>query len=136
VSTQLVLSPTFPPPQCHLYSNWCHHTVAPYHVSLPLNQDELVASALSFGNTSSRRLTSWAETEALNPHHHSRPLSPDRLTLTLHYYKKIIPTLVTLTTTQLCLYFISSIARALRHRSSTHHHRSLSPLSHSHHHST
>jgi hypothetical protein len=38
-----------------------------------LNQDELVASASSPGNASSHHLPSQAKTEALNPHHHSRP---------------------------------------------------------------
>jgi hypothetical protein len=35
----------------------------------------------------------------LNPHHHHWPAYPDHLTLTLHYYKKFISTLITLHTT-------------------------------------
>jgi hypothetical protein len=45
---------------------------------------------------------------------------PDRLTPTLHYYKKIILILTTLSVTQLRLHFISFLARASRHWSSTH----------------
>jgi hypothetical protein len=44
------------------------------------------------------------------------------LTSTLHFYKKIISTLVTLPITQSRLYFASSLVRAPRHRSSTCHH--------------
>jgi hypothetical protein len=47
--------------------------------------------------------------------------------------KKIILSLTTLPNTQLRLYFASSLAGAPSHRSSTRHHRSLSPLSHTHH---
>jgi hypothetical protein len=106
------------------------------HASLPLNQDELTASALSSGNASSHHLLSRAETEPLNLHHHSRSPSQDRLTPTLHYYKKIISTVVTLPTTQSHLHFASSLARASHHQNSTQHRLSLSPLSHTHHPST
>jgi hypothetical protein len=108
------------------------HTVAQCHIFFLLSQDELADSASSFGNTSPRRLPSQPETEALNLHHHSRPPSLHHLTPTLHYYKKIISILVTLPTTQSHFHFISSIARAPHHRSSTHHRRSLLPLSHVH----
>jgi hypothetical protein len=42
------------------------------------------------------------------------------LTPTLHYYKKVISTLVTHLITQPYLYFASSLVRAPRHQSSTH----------------
>jgi hypothetical protein len=47
--------------------------------------------------------------------------------------KKIISTLITLTTTQSCLHFVFSLTKALRHWSSTHCRRSLSSLSHAYH---
>jgi hypothetical protein len=58
------------------------------------------------------------------------PPFPDRLTLTLHCNKKIISILITLFITQTRLYFVFSLARALRHQSSTRRCHSLSPLSH------
>jgi hypothetical protein len=138
-SSKICFSPTgvvssLFPPRCHLSSGRRHHAVMLCHASFPLSQDELADSALSSGNALSRRPPpSRDETEALNPHHHLRPLSLDRPILTLHYYKKIISILITLHTTQSCLYFISSLARAPRHRSSTCHCCSLSPLLHVHH---
>jgi hypothetical protein len=51
----------------------------------------------------------------LNLHFRHWPPSPDHPISTIHYYKKIISTLVTLSTTQLCLYFASSLARAPRY---------------------
>jgi hypothetical protein len=51
----------------------------------------------------------------------------DRPTSTLHCYKKIISTLVTLPTTQSHLHFVSSLARAPRHRSSTRYHTPIIP---------
>jgi hypothetical protein len=96
-----------------------HHTTALSHTSLPLSQVELAASTSSFGNALSHRLPSRAETKALNSHHRRRLPSLDRPTPTLHYYKMIISTLVTLITTQLRLHSTSSLARAPRHRSST-----------------
>jgi hypothetical protein len=89
------------------------------NASFSWSQDEFTASALSFDNTSSHRLTSRAETETLNPHHHHRPLSLNRSTPTLYYYKKVISTLITLLITQLRLYFTSSLDRASCHRTST-----------------
>jgi hypothetical protein len=71
--------------------------------------------------------------EALNPHHRRTLPFPDRPTLTLYCYKKTISTLVTLSTTQQCLHFVSSLARAPHHRSSTHHRHFLSSLSRAHH---
>jgi hypothetical protein len=85
-----------------------------------------------FSQRLSHRLPSQAETEALNPHRHRRLPSPDRLTPTLHCYKKIISSLATLPTTQLHLYFASFLARALCHQSSTRCCHSLSPLSYTH----
>jgi hypothetical protein len=98
----------------------------------PLNQDEFAASVLSFGNASSSHLTSQAETKALNPHHHSWSPSSDRPTPTLHCYKKIISTMITLPTTQSHLYFASSLTRAPHHQSSTRRCHSLLSLSHAH----
>jgi hypothetical protein len=99
---------------------------------LTLEPRQLDATASSFDNDLSHRLPSWAETKALNLHHHCRPPSPDSPTPTLHCYKNVISTLATLPTTQPRLHFASSLVRAPRHRSSTHHRRSLSPLSHAH----
>jgi hypothetical protein len=56
----------------------------------------------------------------------------DRITPTLHCYKKTILILVTLSITQLRLHFTSSLAKAPCHRSSTYCRLSLSPLSHAH----
>jgi hypothetical protein len=77
-------------PRCHHSSSQHCHVPAPCHTSFPLNQDELAISTLSSGNASSRRLPSWAETEILHPHHHSRPPFRDRLIFILHCYKNII----------------------------------------------
>jgi hypothetical protein len=117
----------------HLSSVWHYHATAPCHASFPWSQDELAASALSFGNTSSRRLPFRAETKALNAHHNRQAPFADSLTPTLHCYKNIISTLATLLTTQSRLHFASSITRAPCHRSSTHSNHSLSSPSHAHH---
>jgi hypothetical protein len=53
-----------------------------------------------FDNILSCRIPSRTETEALNPHHHRKLPSPDHPTLTLHYYKKIISILITLSITE------------------------------------
>jgi hypothetical protein len=108
----------------------CRRTMSHF---FPVEQDEFVASASSSNNALSHRLSSQAEIKVLNLHHRRRLLSSDRSTPTLHCYKKIISTLTTLSTNQLCLHFVSSLARAPRHRSSTRRHRSLSLMSHAHH---
>jgi hypothetical protein len=118
--------------RCRLSSDRRHHTVTPDHASFPLRQDELTASTSSSSNALSRCLPSRAKIEALNSHYHCRLPSSDRPTLTLHYYKKIILTLTTLPTTQPRLHFASSLVRAPRHQSSTHHHHFLSTSSHAH----
>jgi hypothetical protein len=64
-------------------------------------------SASSFGNVLSRRLPSRAETESLNPHHRCRPPSLDSPPPALCCYKKAIPALATLPTTQLRLHLAS-----------------------------
>jgi hypothetical protein len=79
------------------------------HVTLP-SHGEVAVSASSFGNALIHRLPSRAETEALNPHHRRRSPSPYRPIPTLHCYKKIISTLVTLLITQPRLHFVSSLA--------------------------
>jgi hypothetical protein len=114
---------------CRLSSVWCRHTATPCHASFTWSQHELAASASSFSNASSRHLSSRAETEALNPYHRPRPSSPDRLTPTLHCYKRVITTLTSLLTTQTRLHFASLLARAIHHQSSTRRCRSLSPPS-------
>jgi hypothetical protein len=121
------------PPRCRLSSVRHHHTTALCHASFAFRQDELAASTSTYDSALSRRLPSWVKTEALNQHHRRRLSSPDHQTPTLHCYKNIISTLVTPSTTQSRLHFTSSLARAPRHRSSTHCHHSLSPLSHAHH---
>jgi hypothetical protein len=65
------------------------------------------------------------QTEALNPHHRRWPPSPDRPTPTLHCYKNVISTLVTLPATQPCLHFASSVVKVPCQRSSTCHYHSL-----------
>jgi hypothetical protein len=85
-----------------------------------------------FGNALSCCLPSWVETEALYLHDWRRLTSLNCLTPTLHCYKKIISTLITLPTTQSRLHFTSFLARALHHRSSFCCHHFLSPLSHTH----
>jgi hypothetical protein len=77
-------------------------------------------------------VSSRVETEALNLHHRRRPPSSDRSTPTLHSYKNVISTLVTLSTTQARLHFASSLARASHHWSSTRHRHSLLLSSHAH----
>jgi hypothetical protein len=137
LSSRICISPTvvvssISPPRCHLSSGRRRHAPVPCHASFPSSQDELDISNSSFGNVSSCRLTSQAETEALNPYHHHRLPSSNRPTSTIHCYKKIISTLITLLTTQSCLQFTSFLTRAPHHRSITHHRCSLSPLSHAH----
>jgi hypothetical protein len=120
------------PPRCRLSSGRCCYTAALCHASFTWSQDELTASTSSSGNTLSYRLTSRGKTEALNPHHRRRPPSLDHPTTTLHYYKNVISSLVTLLTTQLRLHFTSSLVGAPHHRSSTRRRCSLSLLSHAH----
>jgi hypothetical protein len=132
VSPTGIVSSLSPRRGCIFFGRCCH-TAAPCHTSFPWSQDELVASASSSGNASFHRLSSRVETEALNLHHHHRPASLDRLTFTLHYYKKVISTLATLSITQPCLHFASSLARAPHDRSSTCHHRYLSLSAHAQH---
>jgi hypothetical protein len=132
VSPTDVVSSLFPP-RCRLSSDWRRYYTTPWHASFLLNQNKLVASASSSSNASTCHIPSQAKTEAMNPHHHSSPPSPDRPTHTLHYYHlnrghsphhSIVPL------------FYLSIARAPRHRSFTRYRHSFSPLSHAHHTST
>jgi hypothetical protein len=118
------------PPRYCLSFGQRHHIIVLCHASFPLSQDELAASASSFGNALSCRLPSRTKIEALNLHHRRRLHFSDHRTPTIHCYKKIISILVTLPTTQPHLHFASFLARAPRHRSFTRRHRSLSPLSH------
>jgi hypothetical protein len=120
------------PPRCRRFFDRRRYTITPCHASFSLSQDKLTASASSSDNASSHRLPSRVKTEVLNPHHCCRLPTPGRPTLTLYCYKKIISTLVTLPTTQLCLHFVPSLARVPRHQSSTSHRRSLSPMYHIH----
>jgi hypothetical protein len=104
VLAQLVYLLSFPslvPPLLQLTSS--HRRIVSRFLLMESRQT--LASASSSGNASSCCLSSQAKTEVLNPHHHHRPPSPDRLTLTLHCYKKVISNLVTLPTTQPRLYF-------------------------------
>jgi hypothetical protein len=120
------------PPRCRLSSDRRRHTATPCHASFPWIQNELYASTSSFSNALFHRPPSRTETEALNPYHRYRSLSPDSPTPTLHSYKKDISTLVTLPTTQLLLHFTSSLARTPRHWNSMCHRHSLSLPSHAH----
>jgi hypothetical protein len=132
VSPTDVVSSLFPP-RYRLSFSRRRHAAASCHAFFPLSQGKLATSVSSFGNILSRCLPSRVETEALNLHHRCRLPSLDRSTPTLHYYKNIISTLATLSTTQLHFYFASSLARALSHWSFTHRHCFLSLLSHAHH---
>jgi hypothetical protein len=71
----------------------------PCHTYFPWSQDELDAFVSFFGNASSHCLLSGAKTEALNPHHCCRSSSLDSPAFTIHCYKKVISTLITLLTT-------------------------------------
>jgi hypothetical protein len=132
-SAQLTSSHPFPLPGGTLSSGRRRHTAALCHAFFSLSQDELAASASSSDTALSRCLPSRVEIEALNSDHCHMLPSLNRLTFTLHCYKKIISTLVTRPTTQTHIHFASFLTRALRHRSSNHRHHSISPLSHVHH---
>jgi hypothetical protein len=138
MSTQLALSPPFYLPSVSISSDRHRHAVAPCHASFPLTQDELTASALSFDNASSRRFTLSSQNRSIEIILTARrqPPFPDLPTHTLHCYKKVISTLVTLPTTQPHLYFASSLFIAPYNWSSTHRCHFLSPSSHVHHPST
>jgi hypothetical protein len=136
-SSKIHVSPTsivssLSSPWCRLSSVRCRHAATPYHASFPWSQDDLAASASSSSNTLSRCLPPQTETKALNPHQRRRPPSPNHPILILHCYKNVILTLTTILITQSHLYFTSSLARAPSHWSPTHHHRSISSLSHTH----
>jgi hypothetical protein len=107
VSIQLASSPPFSLPGSA--SPPTDVVIPQRHVTLP-SHGELAVSASSFGNALFHRLSSRAETEALNPHHRRQSPSPYRPISTLHCYKKIISTLVTLFITQPRLHFASSLA--------------------------
>jgi hypothetical protein len=91
----IIVSSLFPP-RCCLSSSRRRHAVTPCLSSFSWNQDELTVSTSSSDNTSSCRLCYRAKIEVLNSYHRRQPRSPHRPTLTLHYYKKVISTLVTL----------------------------------------
>jgi hypothetical protein len=129
VSLAGVVSSIFPP-WYHLSSDRRHHATAPCRASFSLSQDELAVSASSSSNDSSRRIPSRTKTEALNLRYHRRPPSSDHPTPILHCYENVISVLTTLTITQSHLHFVSSLARASRHRRSTFHRHSLSLPSH------
>jgi hypothetical protein len=118
------------PHRCRLFSDRRCHTVTPCHVSFPWTQDVLTATASSFDNASSSRIPSRVKTKAFNLYHRNRPSSPDSLTPTLYYYKKLISILVTLLTIQPHLHFASSLTRVSCYRSSNRRRRSLSSSSH------
>jgi hypothetical protein len=106
VSPTIIVS-SLSPPRCCLSSDQHRYAATSCHTSFSLSKNELTASALSFGNALSRRFPSRYETEALNLYYHHRLLSSDCLTPTLYWYKKIILTLITLSTTQPCHHFTS-----------------------------
>jgi hypothetical protein len=97
--------------RCHLSFCRCHHATALCHTFFPWSQHDLAAFASSSSNTSSHRVPSRAEIEALNPYHYRWPPSLDHTTPTRHCYKKVISALITLSTTQPGLYFTSSLPR-------------------------
>jgi hypothetical protein len=132
VSSTGVVSSLFPL-QWRLSYGRHHHAAALCHASFSLSQDELIASVSFFNNALSCRLLSQTEIEVFNPHHRHRSPYPDRPTLTLHCCKKVISTLATFPNTQPRLYFVSSLIKTPRHRSSIRRHHSLSPPSHTYH---
>jgi hypothetical protein len=119
-------------PWCQPSSGRCPDAIVSCHASFPWRQDKLAASASSSGNASSHHLLFRAEIKALNLHHCRRPPSLNNPTPIIHCYKKVISTLAILSTTQPHQKFSSSLARASRHRSSSHCCHSLSPPSHAH----
>jgi hypothetical protein len=80
---------TLSPSRCRLSSGRHRHTAAPCYTSFTLSQDELIASASSSSNILFCHLLSRVEIEVLNPHHHHRLSSSDRLTHTLLSRAKI-----------------------------------------------
>jgi hypothetical protein len=132
VSARLASSSSSPP-QCCLSSDRRRYVTASCHDSVSWSQDEVAASASSFGNASSCRLPSRAKIEALNPHHRRWPPSLNCPTHILHCYRKIILILIILIITQSCFYFASSIIRVPCHRSSIRHCHSFSPSSYAYH---
>lgn len=130
-SAQLVSFHPFYPPQCHLSSDQRHHAVVPCHTYFSLSQDKLVAFASSFDNALCHHLTSRAKIKALNLHHRCRA-PPNRLTLLLYCYKKIILILIILSITRSHLYFISFLIRAPHRHSSIRRRHSLLSLSYTH----
>jgi hypothetical protein len=138
LSSKICVSPTsiisfLFPFRWHLSNNRRRHSVVLCHASFSWSQDEIDASTSSFGNTSSRCLPSWAETEALN---HTTVVNHPPCTVWLSSFtaiKRSSQFCPTLTTTQLYLYFTSSLARAPHYQSSIRRHHSLSLPSHAHH---
>jgi hypothetical protein len=124
ISTDIISS--LSPPQCRLSSGCRHHAAMLCHASFTWNQDELAASASSSGNASTHRLSSRAETEALNPHHRCLLPSADNLTPTFTSIKGH------LNIDHSPHHFASSLARTSRHWSSICRRYSLSPPSHAH----
>jgi hypothetical protein len=131
--SKIRISPTLSPP-CLLpgaASPMADVVMPPHRVTLPSHGAKTISSPPLHLPTTLRPVVSYLEpTKTLNPHHRRQPPSLDNPTPTLHCYKKVISTLVTLPATQSRLHFPSSLARAPRYRSFTHFRRSLSPLSH------
>jgi hypothetical protein len=121
----MTLSTPFSLPSTACHSSHRHlHAVVLCHASFPLSQDEPALPPL-------RLLTMLHPVASpLEPYHRRWPPSSDCPIPTLYRYKKVISTLVTLSTTQPYLNFSSSLSRAPRHWSSTCRRRSLSPSSH------
>jgi hypothetical protein len=126
VSTQLTSSPPFP----------LHGAASPTNVAMShfFSMEPRQAHGLRFIFRQhfiwSSPLSSRNQSIEYAP---SLPPSPDCPTPTLHCYKNIISTPTTLPNTQPCLYFISSLARAPCHQSSTCYSCSLSMPSYGHH---
>jgi hypothetical protein len=113
-SAQLTLSPPFPLPGVASHSA---NIVTPlHHVTLPFQGAK--TSSLPLLHLPAMLPPVTTPLEPLNSHHRCRPPSPDSLTLIIHWYKKVISTLTIPLTTQLYLYFASSLVRAPCHRSS------------------
>jgi hypothetical protein len=90
MAAQLASYPPFP--LSHLAFPLADVATPSYHGMLPSHRAKIsfAASALSSGNTSYCHLPSQVKTEALNLHHHCQPPFLERLTPTIHCYKKVI----------------------------------------------
>jgi hypothetical protein len=116
---------------------YCYKNIISILATLPTTQPHLyftssLAKAPRHMSFTCRRCSLLSSSHIHHQHRH-RPPSSDHLTPIIYWYKNVISTLATLSTTQPCLYFTSSLARAPPHKSFTCRRCSLSSSSHIHH---